>query len=140
MPLSAEFIHILIKSMKRKRERKKQNCCVYFIIYSEIEYESDFSSKNFEQENQSSKTFRQVSVINNKETDELISPLHRSNYALDFRHSNNESPSKKSIEQNIKGFIDTCVRSSIHDISHVNREVDSKCIFVFFKVIFFLFI
>ncbi len=73
----------------------------------------------------------------NEESDELTSPLHRSNYALDFRHANNENIARKSIEQNIQGFIDSCVRSSLHDISHVNRENDSKFIFNI-NLLFFL--
>ncbi len=84
---------------------------------------------NFEDENKSSTKFRQVSVIN-EESDDLISPLHRSNYALDFHHGNNENISRKSIEKNIKGLVDGCVRSSIDDISHGNRESDSKFILI----------
>ncbi len=96
------------------------------IIYSEIDQVSfrEYDSK-FEDENKSSTKFRQVSVID-EESDDLTSPLHRSNYSLDFRHGNNENISRTSIEQNIQGLVDSCVRSSIHDISHVNRESDSK--------------
>jgi len=65
-----------------------------------------------------------------EEQDDLTPPLHRSNYALDFRNSNDENISRKSIEQNIKGFVDTCVRSSLHDISHGNRETDSKFVYI----------
>jgi hypothetical protein len=65
----------------------------------------------------------------NKEPDELSPPLHRSNYALDIHKSSDENLPKTSIEQNIKGFIDSCVRSSIHDISHANRDTGSKLIY-----------
>jgi hypothetical protein len=80
---------------------------------------------NFQQEN---KSFRQISVVN-EEPYALDSPLPQSNYALDIRQPKNENISKKSIEQNIKGFVDGCVRSSLHDISCVNREADSKFFF-----------
>ncbi len=63
-----------------------------------------------------------------EEADEITPPLQKSNYSLDFHHGNNENISKRAVEQNIKGFVDGCVRSSLHDISHVNRESDSKCI------------
>ncbi len=123
MPLSAGFIHSLMKSF-----RKQNKTIVDLIICSEIEYDSDFSS-----------AFRQVSVIN-EEPDELPSPIHRSNYALDFRQPNNENLSRTSIEQNIKGFVDSCVRSSIQDMSRGNKEADSKCIKLSQSLSFHLFI
>jgi hypothetical protein len=125
MPLSAGFIHILTNILTAKL---KLILCEYLIIYSEIDQPSfrDYNS-NFDGENKSSTTFRQVSVIN-EEPDDLTSPLQRANYALDFRYSNDEDLSRKSLEQNIKGFVDGCVRSSLHDISHANREANSKFI------------
>lgn len=105
-------------------------------MYSEIdqsssssfrEYDSNFEEK--EKNSSSSVPFRQVSVIS-EESDDLTSPLHQSNYALDFRHSTNENLSKKSIENNIKGFVDGCVRTSIHDMSLVNRDDNCKLILI----------
>jgi hypothetical protein len=89
------------------------------------EHGSNVPSKNIEHENKSSAVARPVSVIS-EEQDDLTPPLHRSNYSLDFRHPNDEIISKKAVEQNIKGFVDGCVRSSLHEISYVNRESDSK--------------
>ena len=84
-----------------------------------------------EQENRSSSTsaFRQVSVIS-EEPDESTEPsLHQSNYSLDFHQPNEDKISKtNTVEQNIKGLVDGCVRSSLHQISYANREPDSKFI------------
>jgi hypothetical protein len=54
---------------------------------------------------------------------------------LDFRLPNNENPARKSIEQNIKGLVDGCVRSSIHDVLLVKKEPNSKCNHQFILVI-----
>ncbi|CAF1002603.1 unnamed protein product [Rotaria sordida] len=89
-------------------------------------YNSQISLQNIKEENKSTPIFRQISIISEKEDEETPSPLHRSNYALDFRHLNNENNPKKSIEQNIKGFVDGCVRSSLNEMTYVNRVGDSK--------------
>ncbi|CAF2733998.1 unnamed protein product [Rotaria sp. Silwood2] len=104
-------------------------------MFSEIvqspfsDYDSQFSLKNIKEENKSTPIIRQVSVISEKEDNETPPPsstLQRSNYALDFHHLNDENNPKTSIEQNIKGFVDGCVRSSLHEISYVNREADTR--------------
>ncbi|CAF1016284.1 unnamed protein product [Adineta ricciae] len=70
-------------------------------------------------------TLREVSPISEEEQEDTIPPLHRSNYSLEFRHSD-EDLTRSSIEPNIKGLIDNCVRSSLHDLSQVQRESDTR--------------
>ncbi|CAF1629503.1 unnamed protein product [Adineta ricciae] len=68
---------------------------------------------------------REVSPISEEEQEDTIPPLHRSNYSLEFRQSN-EDLTRASIEPDIKGLIDNCVRSSLHDLSRVQRESDTR--------------
>ncbi|CAF1577359.1 unnamed protein product [Rotaria sp. Silwood1] len=90
------------------------------------EYDSQFSLKNIKEENKSKPIIRQISVISEKDDNETPSSLYQSNYSLDFHRANNENNPKTAIEQNIKGFVDDCVRSSLNEISYVNRDDDTK--------------
>ena len=83
------------------------------------------ATKAIDYEPKPSTVLREVSPISEEEQEDTIPPLHRSNYSLEFRHSD-EDLTRSSIEPNIKGLIDNCVRSSLHDLSHVQRESDSK--------------
>lgn len=94
----------------------------YEIFCSELDSGSNYSSRTFEDEKKMLVTARRASVIN-----ETIEPTHRSRYELDFRRDNQENLSKSKIEQKITGFVDGCVRSSLHDISQTSRETDRKC-------------
>jgi DNA-binding FrmR family transcriptional regulator len=95
------------------------------ILRSSRDYDSNFPSRNIEQENKSSAILRQVSAIS-EESNELTPTLYRSNYASDFRSADDGNTSKLTLERNMKGFVDGCVRSSIHEVSHGNRQPDSK--------------
>lgn len=82
-------------------------------------------SKSTEQEVKPSSSLGQISVIE-ENPEELTPALHRSNYALEFRNSNNENNSKKSLERNITGFVNNCVRSSLNEISYANQDNNAR--------------
>jgi len=99
MPLSAEFIHALIYVKNKRFIRYKYLIgCLEIVESPSRAYDAVYPSKNTEQENKPSAPFRQVSVIS-EEQDDLTPPLHRSNYALDFRNSNDENISSYSQQQ-----------------------------------------
>ena len=112
--------------MLLNNDREKTEMDFYGILCSELDYGSKYSARNFEDEKKMLVTARRASVIN-----ETIEPTHRSRYELDFRRDNQENLSKSKIEQNITGFVDGCVRSSLHDISQNIRETDRKCTHLF---------
>lgn len=107
-------------------DEEKNEMDLYENVCSEVDYGVKYSSRNVEDEKKSLVTARRASVIN--ETNES---MHRSRYELDFRRDNQENLSKSKIEQNVTGFIDGCVRSSLHDISQNIRESSSKRTYLF---------
>ncbi|UJR31339.1 hypothetical protein I4U23_018835 [Adineta vaga] len=111
-----QTLTILLQANKTKESSPSPAC---------RDYESVYPSKTNENENKSLVPLRQVSVISEEEDqEESIPPLHRSNYSLDFRQSH-EDLARASVEQGIKGLVENCVRSSLHDISHAQRESDT---------------
>lgn len=116
MPLSAGFIHILVRRKECFVDQKR----LFSWIFLEIP-----ATKTNDYEPKPLVALREVPSISEEEQEDSIAPLHRSNYSLDFRHSD-EDLTRSSIEPNIKGLVDNCVRSSLHDLSLVQRESDSK--------------
>lgn len=82
-----------------------------------------FESKNVSSERKSPVLLRQVSTISEDE-DELTSPLQRTNFKLDIRHSIRDRTSPKALEENIEGFVDNCVRSSLHQVATLRQETN----------------
>ncbi|CAF0965682.1 unnamed protein product [Adineta steineri] len=92
------------------------------IVQSPVpEYDPVYRSKSIDRDNRPSIPPRQVSIIS-EEQEELTPQLRQSNYALDFRHSSEDITRPSAVEQNIKGFVNNCVRSSLHDISQGNKD------------------
>lgn len=105
--------------------------CVRKMKFYKLNYSSDLPLKHFDDDKSSLVTVRRASVIN-----EDIEPVHRSHYEHDFRPINQENRARASIEHNVKGLIDGCLRSSLHDISENTRgKKDGKCIDLTFEEI-----
>lgn len=55
----------------------------------------------------------------------MTSPLQRTNFKLDIRHSIRDRTSPKALEENIEGFVDNCLRSSLHQVATLQQETNS---------------